>query len=300
MIRWLALAFALLLSACSFEPPPTPVIANGKGAPALWKITSKDSKGGAAYLFGSVHQLPPDTDWQTPELDAAIRASNGLVIEVLGLDDGQAIGSIFAQMGVRKGLPPLADRIEPSLRPQFASLVDKGDLPAHVLDNMESWAAALTLASASSVGLGVGKEWGVETILQRRFTADEKTVSGLETVEQQFGYFDDLPEIEQRKLLSLTIMEAGKASANYQDMLDDWMAGKSDDLLMRANEGLLASPVIREALLDGRNRHWTNQIAAMIDDGKRPFIAVGAGHLAGAGGVPALLAAKGYAMQRIQ
>ena len=45
---------------------------------------------------------------------------------------------------------------------------------------------------------------------------------------------------------------------------------------------------------------WVIRIADMIDKGERPFVAVGAGHVAGAGGVPALLAKMGYKVTRIQ
>jgi uncharacterized protein len=38
----------------------------------------------------------------------------------------------------------------------------------------------------------------------------------------------------------------------------------------------------------------------MIDRGEKPFVAVGAGHLAGKGGVPALLSTNGYVVERVQ
>ncbi|MBL0021251.1 MAG: TraB/GumN family protein [Sphingomonadales bacterium] len=62
----------------------------------------------------------------------------------------------------------------------------------------------------------------------------------------------------------------------------------------------MATPGSRIALLERRNQIWTNQIATMIDKGERPFVAVGAAHLAGKGGVQALLETKGYKVIRIQ
>lgn len=61
--------------------------------------------------------------------------------------------------------------------------------------------------------------------------------------------------------------------------------------------GVLA---VRAALLDGRNRNWAAQIAQRIDNGENVFVAVGAAHMAGEGGVPALLRDMGHAVERAQ
>jgi len=53
-------------------------------------------------------------------------------------------------------------------------------------------------------------------------------------------------------------------------------------------------------LFTGRNRAWSGRIAAMMEQGARPFVAVGAAHMAGPEGLPALLLAKGYRVARVQ
>jgi uncharacterized protein len=299
MIRSFFLSICLLLAACSSEPEP-PITTSTQGKPALWQVTTKDGKSGTAWLFGTVHMLPPGADWQGQVLDGAIRASDGLVLEVTGLDDTQAVSSIFADMGIRHGLPRLADRIAPVLRAKLAQTVDVASVPPGVLDTMETWAAALTLSSSFGGELGLSKAAGVERVLQLRFTADEKPIQGLESVEQQFGYFDALPEKEQRMMLAAIVDGADDNRAKFQKMLDAWMVGDTGNLLTGANEGLLASALVRETLLDGRNQKWAEAIAMMVDDGKRPFVAVGAGHLVGKTGVHELLTAKGYIVKRIQ
>ena len=55
-----------------------------------------------------------------------------------------------------------------------------------------------------------------------------------------------------------------------------------------------------EALLVARNRAWAKRVAAMLREGKRPFVAVGAAHVVGAKGLPALLGADGFQLKRIQ
>jgi uncharacterized protein len=292
---WLFLPVALLLGACS--KPAEPVRVEGEGKPALWKV---EGKTGTAWLFGTVHLLPPDTDWQTPVLDQAIRQSDNLVLEASGLDDEQAVAKIFAGLGVSGGQPKLTSRTDPALH----SVIDRLDAdvpgPRAVLDHMESWAAALTLASVQSAGLGLNSGSGVESVLTLRFRADGKAISGLETISEQFGFFDQLSEKDQRLMLDSILRNGDKNRSQFEKMLAAWMRGDPDAVIADEADGILASPAIREALLDRRNRNWTTKIAKRIDSGEKIFVAVGAGHMAGQGGVPALLRTMGHTVERVQ
>ncbi|MEP7348807.1 MAG: TraB/GumN family protein [Sphingorhabdus sp.] len=298
--RFFAMLLLLLLAGCSSEGDQSQIVTEQSGKPALWKVTAKEGTGGTAWLFGTVHLLPEGTDWQGPLMDEAIRSSDGLVMEVTGLDDQRAVEGLFSAMGVNHDMPRLADRVGASERPGLDKAINAASVPVLTLDNMETWAAALTLSASISDGLGLSREAGVEQVLQHRYTADQKPVQGLETIQQQFSYFDTLPEKEQRAMLSVIVEGVGESRTKFQKMLDAWMAGDVDNLLTDANDGLLTSPLIRETLLDGRNRRWSDAIGKMIDRSERPFVAVGAGHMVGKGGMPELLSAKGYVVVRIQ
>ncbi|MFC4291384.1 TraB/GumN family protein [Sphingorhabdus arenilitoris] len=300
VMRYFWLISLLLLAACSRQDDPPPVTAPADGKPALWKVTSNKPGAGSAYIFGTVHALPAGTDWQGPALDRAIDDSLSLVTEVTGLDDKQTSAAIFAHMGITRGLPPLDKRVSADLADELDKAAGKIAAPAHAMNAMETWAAALTIASSMSSGLGLNSASGVEAILQMRFKAMDRPHSGLETITQQFGYFDTLPESEQRLMLSAILRDYDDARADMQLLLDRWMRGDVDALLEGTETGIMASPRLRAVLLDNRNRNWAEQAATMIDAGRRPFIAVGAAHVAGQGGLPALLSAKGYRVERIQ
>ena len=294
MRQWLC-GLLLLLAACSKSPEP--VAPETAPAPALWKVGGPK---GSAWLFGTIHVLPIDTDWQTTAFDAAVREADSLVLEATGLDDPQAVGRAFAEMGFSGGQPPLSGRIDPKLSPTLDQLDHALPGPRAVLDHMESWAAALALASAGSADLGLSQGRGVEQVLMLRFRADEKPIGGLETISAQFSYFDRLPEVEQRKLLDAVLRGSATARADFERLLAAWLAGDVERLLRDQNDGILASPAIREALLHRRNRDWAVKIGGMLERGERPLIAVGAAHVAGPVGVPALLKAAGYRVERVQ
>jgi uncharacterized protein len=296
----IALVALLLLAACGKASEQSPIISKHDGQPALWKVTGAKGKGGAAYLFGTVHSLPADMHWQSSKLDDAMFASDSLVIEVIGLEDSTTITKLFNAMGTSAGLPPIDHRVETALRAKLIEAAEPVPGPVSALDNLESWAAALQIGAYGNTGLGLSQALGVESVLQRRFYAEDKPISALETASQQFGFFDTLPESEQRLMLAEVARSAKDARKDYQELLDDWMQGRVDTLVESADKGLLASPKLRAVLLDGRNRNWAEQIAAMIDKGGHPFVAVGAGHLGGPTGVPALLLAEGYTVERVQ
>ena len=73
-----------------------------------------------------------------------------------------------------------------------------------------------------------------------------------------------------------------------------WSTGDQAKLDELINGDLKEFPQARRQLLDDRNKRWVPQIQAMLKEKHIFFITVGAGHLTGRGGVPALLRQAGY------
>jgi hypothetical protein len=296
--RWLMLPLLLLAQACSAFPSMAAWDGPKKGTPALWHVETPD--GGEAWLFGGIHALPADIAWVTPRMKKAMDASDRLVLEVVGLEDSAAITRTFQEIGNSPGQPPLAERLPPELRDAGEALRTKGRLDPARFATLESWAAAITLAGAATSNLDMVREAGVERVLGKRYNQRDKPVIGLETPARQFTYFDELPEADQRAMLASVIADADNAPAAYREMVTAWLQGDSDRLAAAANRGLLQRPQIREQILVRRNRDWAGQIADMLAIGARPFVAVGAAHLAGDDSVQALLQARGYTITRLQ
>jgi uncharacterized protein YbaP (TraB family) len=287
-----------LLLGCSKPAQDQVAPPDNAGHPALWSI--EDDAGHKGWLFGTIHALPKGTAWQSETLDTALRDSRMLTIEANGLDDQKAVAQIFAALGVRGGLPPLSERVAPDLRPALKAAVVRSKIPSHTLDKMESWAATLILASAFGADMGLEKGEGVEQVLIRRFKAEEKPISGLETIAGQLGIFDDLPEHEQRTMLNTMLRSGDSNQDRFEVQFTAWHDGAIEKLEQKEGEGILASPLLREKLLDGRNRDWATQIAALLAGDRGAFVAVGAAHLPGKNGVVALLENAGYRLKRLQ
>ncbi|OYX90003.1 MAG: polysaccharide biosynthesis protein GumN, partial [Novosphingobium sp. 35-62-5] len=63
--------------------------------------------------------------------------------------------------------------------------------------------------------------------------------------------------------------------------------------------GFLADRGLHQALLTNRNRAWADQLDAMLNKGAKPFVAVGAAHLAGADSLQRLMMARGWQIKRV-
>lgn len=291
----------LLLSACNNAPEPVTMNTVKTGTPALWKVTgTKPEQVGVAYMFGTIHILPDDVQWRTPALEAAIDDSDHLVIEVLGLDAPQSAAKIFSRLAVSPGQEKLDARIKPSLRDDLDRIIDKSNISERTLNRMETWAAALSLASAQTRGLGLTSSSSVEKKLTAQFKESGKPIEALETIELQLGYFDKLPEAQQRQMLTSVVEDSADAQQAFEKLFNAWITGNIEEIVTLSDAGILTDPKTRQYLLVARNLNWAEQLDKRLQKPGTSLVAVGAAHLVGPDAVQATLAKRGYKIEKIQ
>jgi len=282
--RLLALAGALALAGCGAPEREWPA-----PSPALWEVTGED--GAQGWLFGTIHALPDGVAWRTPALDAALADAGTLVVEVAELGDRAAGAEAFEAVSTSPGLPPLLQRVPAAEREALADALDRAGLDESDLARTESWAAALLIANGAREGeTGNG--------VDRALLSQRLPVVGLESHAGQFAMFDRLAEADQAVLLAEAAREAG--SGTEERVAEAWLTGDLDVLEREMRDGILADRELRQALLTRRNDAWAERVAGLLAGGRRPFVAVGAGHMLGDEGLPTLLAAQGYTVRRIQ
>ena len=172
-------------------------------------------------------------------------------------------------------------------------------LPWQTFERFDPWIPAITLAVAPFTRLGYSGENGVDKVLQKVAAENGKGVSGLETVEEQLGYFDNLPEDQQISFLNATVDEIPQAEKEVGELITYWKAGKPDALAEKMNESMKTTPELADVLLYQRNAKWAQWIKARMATPGTVFVAVGAGHLAGAKSVQDQLKAIGIASRRV-
>nr|WP_025587078.1 TraB/GumN family protein [Sphingomonas sp. UNC305MFCol5.2] len=263
--------------------------------PALWVVKDADT---TIYLFGTVHVLKPGLSWFDEGVKAAFDKSDELVLEMVEPDTATMQGLIM-KTALNPTGPTLTEKLPADKREAYAKAMTDVGVPAAALDRFDPWFAAVTLSLAGLPKLGYNPESGAERTLSAAAKAASKRIVGLETAEQQLGYFDNLPEPLQVKFLVSTVDDYPKMAAELDKMIASWSAGDPETLGKTMNEELADTPELAKVLLADRNARWADWIDQRLQKPGTVFIAVGAGHLAGAESVQAQLAKHKLTVTRV-
>ncbi len=261
--------------------------------PLVYELASADGTV-EGWLIGTIHALPPGTEWRTPATDKAVREADMLVVEIKGLGDEGGVARTFAALSASPGLPPLGQRVPPGLAAPLADLLARADTSPDRFASTETWAAAIALARIDAVGDPAS---GVDRALLGDFAG--RPVRELEGAAAQLAIFDRLPEAQQRAMLAAVVRESENARKDPERLQRAWLAGDAASIEASTREGFLADPALRAALLTGRNNRWAEAIIPLLEQSPRPLVAVGTAHLVGPDGLVALLEARGYRVRRI-
>ncbi|MCD2324798.1 TraB/GumN family protein [Sphingomonas sp. IC-56] len=281
MRKFLA-ALALTLAPAAYAQTST------DSDPALWVVKDADT---TVYLFGTVHVLKPGLSWFDEAVKTAFDKSDQLVIEMVEPDQA-AIQQLVMKMAVNPTGPTLTEKLPADKREAYAKAMADVGIPAAAFDRLDPWVAAITLGSAGLPKLGYDPNSGADKVLANAAKSVNKPVQGLETLEQQLGYFDGLPEPLQVKFLVSTVDDYSKTGEILGKMIQTWSAGDPEALGKTMNEEMRDTPEIAKVLLTDRNVRWADWIQKRMAQPGTVFVAVGAGHLAGADSVQAQLAKR--------
>lgn len=284
----LALAATLALSGCGFGDDLEPA------SPALWLVSNGDAQ---IYLLGSMHALPRAMQWDDGPVATAMRQSTMLVMELTPAEAAKA-GDIFTELSPRER--PIT--LEQRLPADALAALQKRPKSERALfsDDLEDWAIMLLLGQSVARDANLKTKFGVETSLSAYFKNEGKSVMGLETARSQLMIFETLPLATQRRLLSNALLKSGTAAEDVKALLDAWAKGDVAALAARINEDVESVPEAYKSLISDRNIRWADWSAERLSQPGTTLIAVGAGHMVGEQGLPALLQERGYKVERLQ
>jgi uncharacterized protein YbaP (TraB family) len=164
-------------------------------------------------------------------------------------------------------------------------------------------AALMTLVARRG---GLDPAYGIDGVLAGYAHASNKPVVSLETPESQIKALRMTSAAETMEFVqsALIDLESGAASATLTRIAQVWAEVDLDAL--NGYESwcdCLNTPADRAAmarLLDERNPGLAQGVDALHQSGKRVFAAVGSLHMIGPLGLPALMAQRGYRVERIE
>jgi uncharacterized protein YbaP (TraB family) len=290
-IKALLLALGLLAGA-AIAQAQTGASSGRAASPSLWHIKGEQ---GQVYLLGSVHVLPPDVKWRMARIQSALERSDVFVFEVP--EDAAAVGQLRGLIQTQGYLPAgqtLRGQLHPAALPDYDAALKNSGLDAAQVEHERPWLAGIQMMFAEMAKLSFAAGNGVDTILMAEALKNHRQVRYLETIADQFALLapdDRTLEVEE---FEAGLKDLRDVAGGIEPMVRAWSNGDQAKLDELINGDLDEFPQARKLLLDDRNRRWVPQIEAMLKEKHTFFITVGAGHLTGPQGVPALLRKDGF------
>jgi len=288
----LLLALGLLAAPAAAQISVHPAIASIRAYPSLWHIKGEQ---GEVYLLGAVHVLPPEVRWRTQAISRGLSRSDVFVFEVP--EDAAAVAELHTLIQAQGFLPPdqgLRAQLHPASLPDYDSAVAASGLPLATLERERPWLAGIQLMFAQMAKLKYAAGNGVDSILMAEMVRDHKQIRYFETIADQFALLSPADKALEVQEFEASLKDLRDVSAGIQPMIHAWSVGDQAKLDQLINGDLDEFPQARKLLLDDRNARWVPKIEAMLKEKHVFFITVGAGHLTGPQGVPALLRKAGY------
>ncbi|RYF21607.1 MAG: TraB/GumN family protein [Comamonadaceae bacterium] len=264
----------------------------------LWRLTQG---GRTSWLYGTLHVGQRGWVVPGPTVRDALRGADVLALELNLLDPAVAQAQALAQaMRAQPGAPPLPADLARRLAAQTqAACVDDS------VTALRPDAQAMTLAALAGRHQGFDPAYGIDAWLAVLASSIGKPVVGLETPAQQMREMvsDDPVQVADTVRSALEPLERGEVGPQVAMLADVWAQGRLQKLetypawcqcMDTADERALY-----QRLVDGRNPGLARGIAAEHQGGRSVFAAVGALHMVGPQGLPALLAEQGFRVERV-
>ncbi len=263
--------------------------------PALWHVKGPI---GEVYLMGSIHLLPKNIAWRGGAIDAAMSKADVFVFEVSTDDKAQAeIRRLVEEKGMLPTGVSLRSLLPASTRPDFDAAIEAAHLPLETVDREKPWLVSLQLLVAQGIARHYSADAGVDHAVMGIAAKAHKPMRFFETIEEQIQLLAGSDDNLQIAQFASDLKEYQKDEDDLAPLVAAWSKGQAAKLADLINKELADQPKLKKALLTDRNRRWALQIQTMLREKRVFFITVGAGHLAGPDGVPALLRRAGYKVE---
>ncbi|MEG2046331.1 MAG: TraB/GumN family protein [Comamonas sp.] len=262
----------------------------------LWKL---EHDGRTSWLYGTIHVNKREWVMPGPRTLQALMGADRLALE-LNLLDPAVLQALTEGLRARDGAPPLP----PALQQRLDRQLQAACMP-EALAPLRPEAQLVTLMTLIGRHQGLDPQLGVDLVLAGAAHARGKPVIGLETPDTQLRELvSDDPVVVQRSVdTGLRQLERGDAAQQLARLAQAWADGDVRQLERYPQWCHCLNTADERAdyarLIDGRNPGMAAAIAQQLRAGHTLFVAVGAMHMIGPQGLPALLAAQGFQVQPV-
>lgn len=256
----------------------------------FWKATAPSGK--ITYLFGTIHTDDNRVTNFSPAVKDALKSSDSFMMETLAPNDPSVFmtehGSLEGFLN-EKELDTLLQLAEFHVMHRDAAL------------NMKPWLLAVVFDSPRPL-----TPFGQDNLLMSQAEDLGKEVIGIEDTQEHFGVMDNFSHEEQLLMLRAVLKRTQQTKQNdFDKILNAYLQGNAEKISQlddKITGAMLPANLwarMRVKLIDERNTVMAERV---IEEGvaKNIFVAVGASHLAGPGGLVAKLKQAKYQLQAIK
>lgn len=259
----------------------------------LYKISGKGLKQ-HSYLYGTIHLICPDDFFISDPLKAAFKQSKTIYLE-MDMDDPAMMTRLMQSMQEKTAGYTLEKAFEPQDYTKLTQYFkDSIGMDVAMFKSMKPMILLSTVlvkslecpnpASYEQSFISMAKEQG-------------KPIEGLETIEDQIGVFDAIPDSVESKMIMEYINDLPKQKALFSRMIAAYKRQNITEIYAYLKE----SPELagfEDVMVYNRNRNWIPVIEKAAAK-ETTLIACGAMHLGGDKGVVELLRKQGYTVEPV-
>ena len=279
---------------------------NGKGV--FWRIEAKGRDTPPSYLLGTIHFADPRVHDFSPQLLAALGGARAVAVESVEALEGpmaDAAPEVAKMVQLPEG-KTLKEVLPPEVTADVRTALSSRLMAFEAVERMKPWMLMQLLSyPPCEIAALIMKRPIVDQDIAGRAKAAGTPLISLETLKEQFGSLDAVPMDAQIEMLRGSAEMTDKIADIHATFIELYRKGDigmveaigrtvmGDDIDMDAYR------VFMEKLVDERNKRMRDRALPELEKGGL-FIAVGALHLPGEGGLITLFRDAGYTVTRIE
>jgi len=256
----------------------------------FWKVESPAGK--TSYLFGTMHTDDNRVTSFSPTVDNALQSVDAFMMETLASNN----------LNVFK-MPDgdLKSMLNETELDKVYELAEFHVIHRDVAIHMKPWLLAMIFDSPKPL-----TPFAQDNLLMTKSEGFGKEVIGIEDAKEHFDVLDSFSRDEQLMMLRAVLKRSQKQKErDFESLMAAYLAEDSNKVAAldeKITGGMLPSALrakIRSKLLDRRNEVMVQRILAEANK-RSVFVAIGASHLAGKGGLITNLKEAGFKLSPIK
>jgi uncharacterized protein YbaP (TraB family) len=255
----------------------------------FWKADAPSGK--SIYLFGTIHTDDNRVTNFSPAVNNALQSVDAFMMETLAPSDP----SVFLMQDAT-----LTEMLTEQELDKVYELAEFHVMHRDAAVRMKPWLLAVVFDSPRPL-----TPFAQDNLLMTKSEDFGKEVIGIEDTQEHFGVMDSFSREEQLVMLRAVLKRTPEVKQqDFERLMSAYLAGDSDVIAAlddKITGGMLPPALwakMRAKLIDERNKVMGQRILEEAK-AKNVFVAVGASHLAGKGGLITRLRDAGYKMTAI-